>query len=526
MRNWLTPSRTCPRLGALSRSYGPFGFSVRNFPETRSSRLQLYFGPTRRRGFVRLQTLPLLILVLTSVSFGRDYNIPPHVVHVPPVETRPPTGESYLAANVSIDLAQVNAIAAAQFPHHLEWETPDYKTYFDLESGPRTYVYPATANDPQHIGIIATYTGEFETKSFAFGCHLKYLHPVPYIQIVPGIQSVGDTWNIGAAHVEAEIGLRSDSDTQCGTCPFCTDISAQVNRYLNGAPQFKAIVQALTDLIQIREHYIQGWLDFSSPVALSTGSANEQACIYPDIKRIYSEPVEQNGNYGEFVVGLFMNNPITLIAPGPNCAAGVAESISLSADKRDMADGLNVHAAIPMLYNETSARIETQLKAIPNLQLESKPFHITSVSVTDATGRFFIGIDVQGKINGRAYFWGTPALNAAKSAIVFPDLRLADESRKAIESQKRGLANSFINALQDDVIQASETDISDRVAKITKALDGIHTGQKVSFNVQLQGIEPESVYSSLGALFVNVHVTGSADLSIVQYTNGSKVGAH
>jgi len=473
---------------------------------------------------VRLQTSPFLIFVLTLASFGRDYNIPVHVVHVPPVGTQPPTGQSYLTASVDIDVGKVNAVAAANFPHHLEWETPDYKTYFDLESGPRTYVYPPQANDPAHLGIVATYTGEFETKSFAFGCHLKYLHPVPYIQIVPGLQRTGDTWNIGAAQMKAEIGLRQDSDTTCGTCPFCTDVSAIVLRLLNDAPQFKAITQQLTDLIQIREHYIQGWLDFSSPLILSTDSATQKVCIYPNIKAILSGPVGSNGTSAVFRVGLEMVNPITLVAP--QCAAGVAQSIDVTpGNSPEMTGGLNLHAAMPILYSDTSARMATQLEAITNLQLESKPFRITRVSVTDASGRFFIGVDVSGKINGRAYFWGTPALNAAKSAVVFPDLRLADESRKAIESQKPGLANSFINAVQDHIIQASQIDVSDTIANITKALDGDHAAQRISVNVQLQGITPESTYSSPGAIFVNVHIAGSADLSVVQYTNSLKVGA-
>jgi hypothetical protein len=219
-----------------------------------------------------------------------------------------------------------------------------------------------------------------------------------------------------------------------------------------------------------------------------------------------------------------MINPITIVAP--NCGAGVPESIEVWSGSRPqfMGGGMSLHAAIPILYSDTSARMATQLEAITNLQLESKPFRITRVSVSDAAGRFFIGVDVSGKINGRAYFWGTPELNAAKSSIVFPDLHLADESRKAIESQKRGLANSFVNAVQNQIIQASETDISDTVAKITKALNGDHTTQRIAINVQLDGITPEATYSSPAAIFVNVHVAGSVDLSIAQYSNSSKSG--
>jgi hypothetical protein len=458
-----------------------------------------------------------LTLLLALTSWGQNYNIPIHVVHTPPLGAPRPVDDSYVGINVGIDLAKVTALAKAAFPTHLEWETADYKTYFDLKTGPNTYVYPAKGNDPAHLGIIATYMGEFETKSILGGCHLKYLYPMPYIQFFPGIQREGQTWIIGAAEVHAQISLRPDSDTQCGTCPFdCRDISAQVLAILNNAPQFTTVVQKLTDQVAFREHYIQGWKDFSAPQSFPTGTPNEKICVYPGIKSITSGPVMGPfANKAVFTVG-FGLNPIVQIAQ--ECLPGVSQPIDVTPGWSEVPGWMDLHITLPLLYSDITSKVDAQLTGLKDLRLESKPFQITSASVGDAGGRFFLAIQVSGKINGRVYFWGTPTLNREKTSIVVADLKLADESRRAIESQKKGLASEFLEALGDYPMQASNLDISASVAKLTSSLEGDHPSQRANLNFDLiqNSVQPISAYSVPGAIFIEIDMFGGANLSILQ----------
>jgi Domain of unknown function (DUF4403) len=460
--------------------------------------------------------LCLLWLSFALIGYGQTHRIPPlpHEPVPPPAAPPPPTGESHVRMNVDVDRNKVTAVAATAFPRNVGWENNDVKVTFQLESGPTAYIYPPQGNDPAHLGIVATYTGDVETKSFAFGCHLHLVHPFPYIRIYPGLEQVGNTWNIGAADVKAQIGLRQDSDVTCLGGPFSRNVEPQVLNALNGSAQFSQVIQSLTDKVRIREHYIQGWIDFAAPQAFSTGSANELLCVYPRISSIATGPVKPKGNSAEMVVSFEMS-PITQLAA--SCPAGVTQPIDLKPGTTDLAPGVDLHATLPMLYSDLSPKMEAKLTGISRLQLESRPFQVTKASVKDARGRVLVALDLAGQIDGRAYFWGTPGLNAANSAIVFPDLQLADESRNAIESLKPGLANLFVNAVRDRVIQASEIDISEAVAKVQRALDGTHPDQKTSLNIQLSAADPESVYSTPAAIFVGLHIAGSADLSIVQF---------
>ena len=72
------------------------------------------------------------------------------------------------------------------------------------------------------------------------------------------------------------------------------------------------------------------------------------------------------------------------------------------------------------------------------------PAIIERINASDANGRVLIAVETSGGLDGTVYYWGTPQFQERGKAVRIPDLQMANESKRALDSMQMGYWQSWI----------------------------------------------------------------------------------
>src|SRR5262249_45141246 len=125
-------------------------------------------------------------------------------------------------------------------------------------------------------------------------------------------------------------------------------------------------------------------------------------------------------------------------------------------------------------------------------------------------------VDTNGYLRGTLYFWGTPQLQtqlqSGRMALSIPDLRLDPESRRMLETIEPGLGSTVEQKMTWQVRDASNIDLSDRIAMVQTAISSPYQTGDVTVTITPVSVRPGEVYTTPQGLVTDVtmEATGNA----------------
>jgi hypothetical protein len=171
-------------------------------------------------------------------------------------------------------------------------------------------------------------------------------------------------------------------------------------------------------------------------------------------------------------------------------------------------------AAVPVPY------------AILNQELQSRLFHksitldqnrdsalIERVTASDANGRVLMAVETTGGLDGTLYYWGTPQFQDGGKSIRIPDLQMANESKRALDSMQMGSWQMVDRQLRDRLRDAALIDISNRVERMKTALSGQHHAGDLNMDMLMARQQPDQVRTTKDGLIASYFLEGTATAS-------------
>jgi hypothetical protein len=168
-------------------------------------------------------------------------------------------------------------------------------------------------------------------------------------------------------------------------------------------------------------------------------------------------------------------------------------------------------AAVPVPY------------AILNQELQSRLFHksitldqnrdaalIERVTASDANGRVLLAVETTGGLDGTLYYWGTPQFQDGGKSIRIPDLQMANESKRALDSMQMGSWQMVDRQLRDRLRDAAVIDISNRVERMKTALSGQHHAGDLNMDMLMARQQPDQVRTTKDGLIASYFLEGTA----------------
>lgn len=139
--------------------------------------------------------------------------------------------------------------------------------------------------DPDHrklfvgngrIYLRQVFQGDWETKQFLGGCHLRPLYILAEVSFVPTISQSGTKWFFSATDAQANFSLMQGSDTKCSFAGF--DVTGRVRDQLNNQNLKNRAIEAVRRA-EIELPVSDIWSASQGPFARIFN--NQRVCLYP-----------------------------------------------------------------------------------------------------------------------------------------------------------------------------------------------------------------------------------------------------
>lgn len=279
-----------------------------------------------------------------------------------------------------------------------------------------------------------------------------------------------------------------------------------------------SVQQDLSDAVSAETFSIplnQVWQDLNKPVAVPVSSLNTHLCLYGQPSELTLGP--PRGTMQQTTIhGLARQLPTA--AYEPQCqtaptkpikiATGAEQTMSSSTDRP-----YKVLAAVPVPYAILNQELQNRLFH-KSITVEGRePAMIERATASDANGRVLIGVETSGGLDGTIYYWGTPHLEEGGKFIRVPDLQMANESKRALDSMQMGSWQTVDRQLRERLRDAATIDIAARVDRMKTALSGKHQAGDLNMDVLMARQQPDQVRTTKDGLIASYFLEGTANAS-------------
>ena len=358
------------------------------------------------------------------------------------------------------------------------------------------------------ITMKADYVGSIETKGVtARACRLTPVYPVIEETAQLDVRQIGDTAFIALVNPRMRVWLKPESDARCNmfNVPLAEQVRELINADMVHARMTNAIEQAG---MRIRADGLYG------PFAYTMQPANSRLCLYPAPQQVTVGTLE--GNQHQAVLRtMAVVSPTAIV--GGSCPPATVSPVPVRVGPVPPAQPLTIVSGVLLPYETLSDTVESRLR-FSEIQAgpSGEPVQIERVRASDASGRVLYAIDTNGYLRGTLYFWGTPQLQtqpaSGRLALSIPDLRLDPESRRMLDAIEPGLGSTVEEKMTWKVRDASNIDLSDRIAMVQTAVSSPYQTGDVTVTITPVSLRPGEVYSTPQGLVTDVtmEATGNA----------------
>jgi hypothetical protein len=119
-------------------------------------------------------------------------------------------------------------------------------------------------------------------------------------------------------------------------------------------------------------------------------------------------------------------------------------------------------------------------------------------------------VETTGGLDGTIYYWGTPQFDNGGKIVRIPDLQMANESKRALDSMQMGSWQQVDRQLRDRLRDAATIDISGRVDRMKTALSGQHQAGDLNMDMLMARQQPDQIRTTQDGLIASYFLEGTA----------------
>lgn len=279
-----------------------------------------------------------------------------------------------------------------------------------------------------------------------------------------------------------------------------------------------AVQQDLADAVSADTFSIplgRVWQDLSKPVSVPVSALNAHLCLYGQPSELtMGAPrgtMQQTTMHG-------LARQLPTAAYEAQCQTTLAKPIKIATTSTEQAAGTSpeqrpfkVLAAVPVPYAILNQELQNRLfhKSI-TLDQTRDPSVIERVTASDANGRVLLAVETSGGLDGTIYYWGTPQFDNGGKIIRIPDLQMANESKRALDSMQMGSWQLVDRQLRERLRDAATIDISGRVDRMKTALSGQHHAGDLNMDMLMARQQPDQIRTTKDGLVASYFLEGTA----------------
>jgi hypothetical protein len=257
------------------------------------------------------------------------------------------------------------------------------------------------------------------------------------------------------------------------------------------------------------------WQDLSKPVSVPVSALNSHLCLYGQPSELTMGPprgtMQQTTIHG-------VARQLPTAAYEAQCQTSSAKPIKIATTTTEQAAGTSpeqrpykVLAAVPVPYAILNQELQNRLFHKPiNLDQNRDAAMIERVTASDANGRVLVAVESSGGLDGTIYYWGTPQFANEGKVIRIPDLQMATESKRALDSMQMGSWQQVDRHLRERLRDAATIDISGRVDRMKTALSGKHQAGDLNMDMLMARQHPDQIRTTKDGLVASYFLEGTA----------------
>jgi hypothetical protein len=257
------------------------------------------------------------------------------------------------------------------------------------------------------------------------------------------------------------------------------------------------------------------WQDLSKPVSVPVSALNSHLCLYGQPSELSLGPprgtMQQTTIHG-------VARQLPTAAYETQCRTTTAKPIKIATTTTEQVAGTSpeqrpfkVLAAVPVPYAILNQELQNRLFHKPiTLDQNRDSAMIERVTASDANGRVLVAVETTGGLDGTVYYWGTPQFDNGGKIIRIPDLQMANESKRALDSMQMGSWQQVDRQLRERLRDAATIDISGRVDRMRTALSGQHQAGDLNMDMLMARQQPDQIRTTKDGLVASYFLEGTA----------------
>ena len=414
--------------------------------------------------------------------------------------------ESVLPISVTADLSPLQRIIQSSLPARVTEEghplSHDYRWLFVRDGEPQVKIRDGL------VTYQAVYRGEIKPRA-ARACRLDPIYPVLEGTGRLALREAEDALVVTLADHQTNFSLKPESDSKCNM--FNLPLKDQLTELFNQ----QALVQQVSRAVDQAGYQLPVrlvWDQLQQPVRI--GGPNQALCFYGKPRDLtvgsMKGPAQQT-----LITGLARQAPVALYQT-PCQQPKSAQPVKLHQDGQAspaQAGPYTVLLTVPVPYavlnQQLSERLFHQRLAVPG-PLGDDELLIERAIASDVNGRTLLTVETSGKVNGNLYYWGTPTLDQRGTEITIPDLRMANETKQALDELKTEYWGRVDRQLHDRLQEAVRFDLSQRIGSLKQAMSSQHKSGGLALDMLVSRQRAAQVVSQPEALIADILLEGTA----------------
>ncbi len=364
------------------------------------------------------------------------------------------------------------------------------------------------------VAIRANYRGDNQTSTLTHACR-----PDQYQAVLNGTGQLSmvqmDNWlafHFDPSHVTLDASGPVDS--------ACTPSYLPAKEQLPEAFEVAAMQQDLAEAVSPEAFAIpvdRLWLDLNKPVSVPVSALNTHVCLYGQSSDLtLGRPrgtVQQTAIHGiarQLPTAVYESRCRTAEMGPMRVTSGHDQQTGQTSEQRPY----KVLGSVPIPYAALNQELQNRLfhRSI-TLDSGRDPAIIERINASDANGRVLIAVDTSSGLDGTMYYWGTPQFHERGKAIRIPDLQMANESKRALDSMQMGYWQLVDRQLRERLRDAATIDLTTRVDRMKTALSGAHQSGDLKTDMLIAREQPDQVRTTRDGLVASYYFEGTATAS-------------
>ena len=364
------------------------------------------------------------------------------------------------------------------------------------------------------VTIRANYRGDSQTSAMTQACR-----PDQYRSVLNG------TGQLNMTQVDDLLAFNFDPSqvTLDATSPIdsaCNPSSLPAKEQLPEAFELAAIQQDLAEAVSPETFSIpinRLWQDLNKPVSVPVSALNTHLCLYGQSSELsMGRPqgtMQQTTIHGiarQLPTAAYESQCRTPEITPAKVTSGQDQTVIQTSEQRPY----KVLGSIPISYAVLNQELQNRLfhKSI-TLDSARDPAVIERINSSDANGRVLIAVETSGGLDGTVYYWGTPQFHERGKTVRIPDLQMANESKRALDSMQMGYWQVVDRQLRERLRDAATIDLTTRVDRMKTALSGAHQSGDLKMDMLIGREQPDQVRTTKDGLVASYYLEGTATAS-------------